>query len=67
MDVQQPPVVVHPLAQGTRRVTVRGEMVGRARDLNDVYEFLRRAGLDDPDPQDASLVEWRGGGSEEWE
>nr|WP_275467796.1 hypothetical protein [Streptomyces noursei] len=66
MDVQRPPVVVHPLSEGTRRVTVRGEMVGRARGLADVYEFLRRAGLEDPDLEDPALVEWRGGDIQAW-
>ncbi|MFJ9416738.1 hypothetical protein ACIRPT_21450 [Streptomyces sp. NPDC101227] len=66
MDIQRPPVVVHPLSEGTRRVTVHDEPVGRARDLADVYEFLRRAGLEDPDLQDSALIEWRGGDSGVW-
>ncbi|MFG2865457.1 hypothetical protein [Streptomyces sioyaensis] len=66
MDVQRPPVVVHPLSEGMRRVTVRSEMVGRARGLADVREFLRRAGLEDPDLEDPALIEWRGGDSGVW-
>ncbi|GGW95250.1 hypothetical protein [Streptomyces noursei] len=66
MDIQRPPAVVHPLSEGTRRVTVRGEPVGRARNLADVYEFLRRAGLEDPVLADSALIEWRGGDREVW-
>ncbi|WP_435244697.1 hypothetical protein [Streptomyces sioyaensis] len=66
MDVQRPPVVVYPLSEGARRVTVRGEMVGRARDLADVREFLRRAGLEDPDLEDPALIDWRGGDGGVW-
>ncbi|MGP3979815.1 hypothetical protein [Streptomyces sp. KR80] len=61
-----PPVVVYPPLSGGRRVEIRGQDVGRARRLADVIEFLRRAGLEDPDIEDPSLVEWRGGGSEVW-
>ncbi|WP_407553101.1 hypothetical protein QOM21_23970 [Streptomyces sp. Pv4-95] len=64
-----PPVVVHPPSpSGGRRVTVDGEILGLAYGPRDVVEFLRRAGLDEnvisiDDPQ---LIEWRGGGSDEW-
>lgn len=61
-----PPVVVLPLSVGGRRVVIRGQDVGRALRRADVEEFVRRAGLDDPDIDDPQLVEWRGGGSEVW-
>ncbi|MET8678727.1 hypothetical protein ABZW18_14395 [Streptomyces sp. NPDC004647] len=68
MDGHQPPVVVHPWLDGARRVTIRGESVGKAYSLSDVVEFLRLAGLeahafgvDDP-----NLIEWRGGGPADW-
>lgn len=63
------PVVVHsPSPTGGRRVTVRGAIVGLAFGPADLLEFLRRAGLD-PDTvalDDAELIEWRGGGPNEW-
>ena len=40
----QTPIIVHPPApDGGRRVTVRGQAVGVARDDRDLVEFLRRA------------------------
>ncbi|MGA4838011.1 hypothetical protein [Streptomyces sp. G45] len=67
---QGPPIVVHrPSPTGGRRVEVRGQPVGLAHDLADVAEFLRRAGLD-VDPVEIAvspLIDWRGGGPEEWE
>jgi beta-lactamase superfamily II metal-dependent hydrolase len=64
------PVVVYPPGPGGRRVTVRGEHAGTATSVVDVLEFLRRAGLDDLDVVELShpdLIEWRGGGPQEWE
>ncbi|WP_236238966.1 hypothetical protein [Streptomyces sp. CC228A] len=64
------PVVVHrPTAGGGRRVTVRGQIVGLARNDADLVEFLRRTGLDDADIDldDPHLVEWRGGRAHQWE
>ncbi|WP_333732572.1 hypothetical protein [Streptomyces sp. IBSBF 3010] len=58
------PIVIHrPSATGGRRVTIRGQIAGLARDDQDVVEFLRRAGLHDAEQllDDSSLVEWRGG------
>jgi hypothetical protein len=66
VDRQRPPVVVHPPSSGGRRVEIRGHDVGRALRLADVIEFLRRAGLEDPDIEDPTLVEWRGGHSGVW-
>ncbi|CCB73378.1 MULTISPECIES: hypothetical protein [Streptomycetaceae] len=64
----QPRVVVHPYSGGGRRVTIDGEPVGVAASPVDVVEFLRRAGLDPDDValEDASLIEWRGGGPDVW-
>lgn len=62
-------MVVHPPSQlGARRVTVRGRSVGVAHAPADVAEFLRRAGLDPEDVawDDPRLVEWRGGGPDDW-
>ncbi|MFC1442925.1 hypothetical protein ABUW04_32220 [Streptacidiphilus sp. N1-10] len=68
-----PPVVVHPVQphpmfgdRSARRVEVRHELVGYAFQRGDVEEFLRRAGLDDPDVADPDLVRWMGGGIEVW-
>lgn len=61
-------MVVHPPSGGGRVVTVRGERIGRATDVGDLLEFLRRAGLDPDDVAlDApELIAWRGGGPEVW-
>jgi hypothetical protein len=59
---EQPVTVYEPEPDGRRRVTIRGQAAGRAAVLADVIEFLRRAGLEDPDPTDAELVNWRGPG-----
>jgi hypothetical protein len=64
-----PPVIVHPPGPGGRRVTIRGEDVGRATSSADALEFLRRAGLDDLAEADLTrpdLVEWRGAGPGVW-
>ncbi|MEV6315965.1 hypothetical protein [Streptomyces sp. NPDC051776] len=68
MDGQQPPVVVHPPDRGARRVTIRGEPVGKAHAPKDVIEFLRVAGLDENavELDDPNLIEWRGGGPADW-
>ncbi|WP_078894374.1 hypothetical protein [Streptomyces sp. CT34] len=59
------PIVVHPPSPtGGRRVTADGQPLGVARNVADLLEFLRRAGLDPDDVQlaDPNLIEWRGGG-----
>ncbi|MFJ6572449.1 hypothetical protein ACIQNU_34080 [Streptomyces sp. NPDC091292] len=68
MSWHAPIVVGPPAPDGGRRVTVRGESVGVARNDRDLVEFLRRAGLGDADMalDDPHLVEWRGGGSHVW-
>ncbi|MFI9600353.1 hypothetical protein ACIHCX_10810 [Streptomyces sp. NPDC052043] len=65
-----PRVIVHPpSASGGRRVRVGAEVLGTAYSLRDVAEFLRRAGLEGLDASDVAesdLIEWRGGGPDEW-
>ncbi|MGW2866138.1 hypothetical protein [Streptomyces sp. NPDC001205] len=63
-------VVYPPDETGARMVRVDGTVLGRARDLRALTEFLRRAGLeglDDLDVARSPLIEWRGGGPEAWE
>ncbi|MFH8596663.1 hypothetical protein [Streptomyces rimosus] len=62
-------VVVHPPSPTEgRRVHADSVVLGVAYGLNDLLEFLRRAGLDpdDVDLGDASPIEWRGGGPGVW-
>jgi hypothetical protein len=65
-----PLVVVYPPDEdGGRRVRAGGEILGRAYNLADLVEFMRRAGLDDWDDNDAytsGLIDWRGGGPDAW-
>lgn len=59
------PIIVYPPDEdGRRRVTIRGGDVGKAADLLDVTEFMRRAGIAEPDPIDPDIVDWRGAGPE---
>ncbi|MGK5532444.1 hypothetical protein [Streptomyces sp. URMC 129] len=62
-------VVYPPTAGGGRRVRVGEEILGRARSVGELLEFLRRAGLDpdEVDLRDPALIEWRGGGPGVWE
>jgi hypothetical protein len=62
------PVVIYPPLDGRRRVQIRGERVGVAVGITDVLEFLRRAGLDldAVDLEDPAVIEWRGGGPDDW-
>lgn len=66
---EHPPVVVHPPSpSGGRPVTARGAIMGLAYGVRDLLKFLRRAGVD-PDAarlDDATLIEWRGGGPDVW-
>ncbi|MFJ1708296.1 hypothetical protein [Kitasatospora sp. NPDC088346] len=68
-DIFTPPVVVRPPTRGTRpyrRVEIYGRAVGKAFDAADVAEFIRRAGVDEPDLSDPDLVGWRGGDQTVW-
>ncbi|WP_327401997.1 hypothetical protein OG194_18855 [Streptomyces sp. NBC_01288] len=65
-----PVVVCPPDEDGGRRVRVDSEILGRAYGLEDIAEFLRRAGIEDVDEAyvaESGLIEWRGGGSDVWE
>lgn len=64
--MEQPRVIVEPVVGTGRRVRVGAEILGIAYGLDDLVEFLRRAGLDDPDLNDPSLIDWHGGGSDVW-
>jgi hypothetical protein len=69
MPGQRTIVVRSPSMTGGRRVWVDGEILGVAYSLQDVVEFLRRAGLEDLDStgvEQSELIEWRGGGPEVW-
>jgi hypothetical protein len=61
------PVDVEPGDRPFRRVDIRGRSVGHAYHQADVVEFMRRAGLDPDRIAEPGMVEWRGGGPEEWE
>ncbi|WP_441246851.1 hypothetical protein [Kitasatospora sp. McL0602] len=68
-DIFTPPVVVRPPTGGARpyrRVEIYGRAVGKAFTAADVAEFIRRAGVDDPDLADPELVGWRGGDETVW-
>lgn len=65
MDV--PSIVVHPPAlDGSRRVTAGDETLGVASHLDDVVEALRLADLEWIDPETSDLVDWQGGGPDDW-
>ncbi|MDH6576133.1 hypothetical protein [Kitasatospora sp. MAP5-34] len=69
-DIFTPPVVVRPPTHGARpyrRVEIYGRTVGRATGPADVAEFIRRAGVEDPDLGDPGLVGWEGGDETVWE
>jgi hypothetical protein len=68
MPELHPVVVSPPSSAGGRRVRVNGESLGLAHSLEDLSEFLRRAGLDvDPVTVAVSpLIDWRGVGPEQW-
>jgi hypothetical protein len=63
-------IVYPPSTNGGRRVAIHGQIVGLAHGRGDVAEFVRRAGLGPEgeiiDLVDAGLVEWRGGGVDDW-
>ncbi|MFD0034841.1 hypothetical protein ACFVJK_42850 [Streptomyces sp. NPDC127172] len=69
MAFHRPVIVSPPSTSGGRRVRVDGEILGLAHSLVDVAEFLRRAGLEGLDASgvaESELIEWRGGGPDEW-
>lgn len=69
MATYRPVIVNPPSPSGGRRVRVDGEILGLAHDLDDLAEFLRRAGLEGLDADDVAnseLIEWRGGGPDAW-
>lgn len=64
---QNPHIVVHaPALDGSRRVTAGDVSLGIATHLDDVVEILRLADLDEIDVEESDLVEWQGGGPEDW-
>ncbi|MEV6836790.1 hypothetical protein AB0N17_20160 [Streptomyces sp. NPDC051133] len=69
MGEPKPVVVYPPSPSGGRRVRVDSEILGTAYSLRDLVEFLRRAGLEGLDGLEVAaspLIEWRGGGADEW-
>ncbi|EXU67265.1 hypothetical protein Z951_15480 [Streptomyces sp. PRh5] len=70
MARRAPRIVVQPPSPtGGRTVRVNGTIVGVAYGEADLREFLRRAGLEGAEDLDLArspLIEWRGGGPDEW-
>ncbi|MEV0324715.1 hypothetical protein ACIBKX_40435 [Streptomyces sp. NPDC050658] len=69
MTEQLPVLVSPPSAAGGRRVRMDGQVLGRAHNVGDLVELLRRAGMDDADAfivETAMFIDWRGGGPEVW-
>ncbi|WP_406724764.1 hypothetical protein WJ438_09065 [Streptomyces sp. GD-15H] len=77
---EQPHIVVHPPAlDGSRRVTSGDETLGVASHVDDVREILRLADHGGTsllelirelggvtDVEEADLIEWQGGGPDNW-
>jgi hypothetical protein len=62
-------VIVGAPGPDGRRVSIRGVYVGIATSLEDVQEFMRRAGLGDLEVVGLlrpGRIEWRGGGPDDW-
>lgn len=70
MVTPSPPVVIYPPDEaGARRVRIDGTISGLAYWPRDVVAFMQEAGLQDFDEMDvvqSSLIEWRGGGPDDW-
>ncbi|MFD0319126.1 hypothetical protein [Streptomyces flavalbus] len=69
MAAAQPIVIYPPAGDNGRRVRANDQFLGMAYGVLDIVEFLRLAGLEDVDDdwvRQSSLIEWRGGGPEEW-
>ncbi|WP_069773707.1 hypothetical protein [Streptomyces sp. LUP30] len=67
-DPTRPPhIVVHPPAlDGSRRVTSGDAVLGLASHLDDVVEILRMADLDRIEVEESDLIDWQGGGPDDW-
>ncbi|MEV1068616.1 hypothetical protein [Streptomyces sp. NPDC050263] len=64
---QYPHIVVHsPALDGSRRVTSGDAVLGVASHLDDVVEILRLADLDRIEVEESDLIEWQGGGPDDW-
>ncbi|GAA5204789.1 hypothetical protein GCM10023323_09210 [Streptomyces thinghirensis] len=64
---EHPHIVVHsPALDGSRRVTSGDETLGVASHVDDVAELLRLADLYVTDVAESELVEWQGGGPDDW-
>ncbi|MFF1545426.1 hypothetical protein [Streptomyces sp. NPDC058291] len=60
-------IVVHPPAlDGSRRVTSGDAVLGVASHLDDVVEILRLADLDRIEVEESDLIDWQGGGPDDW-
>ncbi|MGX4695120.1 hypothetical protein [Streptomyces sp. JNUCC 63] len=63
-------IVSPPTEHGGRKVLVDDLYLGTAFSLQDLTVFLERAGLEGFDELDiagSDLIEWRGGGPDDWE
>ncbi|MFJ8551492.1 hypothetical protein [Streptomyces sp. NPDC093676] len=64
---EHPHIVVHsPALDGSRRVTEGPVTLGIASHLDDVVEILRLADLDRIEVEESDLIEWQGGGPDDW-
>lgn len=69
MTTSQPVVIYPPDEAGARRVRIDGSILGLAYSVQDVAKFLQEAGLqsfDEVDVVRSTLIEWRGGGPDDW-
>ncbi|MFJ3223755.1 hypothetical protein ACIPJS_10320 [Streptomyces sp. NPDC086783] len=65
--MDHPSIVVHaPGLDGSRRVTADDEELGVASHLDDVVEILREAGLDETEVEENDIIQWQGGGPDDW-
>ncbi|MBO4253290.1 hypothetical protein [Streptomyces griseorubiginosus] len=69
MPTDQSVIIYPPAEDGGRRVRIGDHFVGIAYGLLDVAVLLQEAGLQDWDKMDvagSALIEWRGGGPDQW-
>ncbi|MFF8485190.1 hypothetical protein [Streptomyces antibioticus] len=69
MSSARPVVVYPPDEDGGRRVRIDGIISGRAFSVRDVAAFMQVAGRQEFDEMDVvrtDLIEWRGGGPDQW-